>query len=79
MSNVDGAGSAGVVVVGSGGWAGVAAPVGATEARAEAVAYGVAAPDMFTGCNQLDPSACLAWCCVREGGMTLLRRLSSNG
>lgn len=69
MSNVDGAGRVGVVAVGGGGRAGVAAPVGATEARAEAVAYGVAAPDMFTVCDQLGVSTCLAWCCIpRKAG-----------
>jgi hypothetical protein len=36
MSKVDGAGRAGAVDVGAGGRAGVAEPVGATEARAEA-------------------------------------------
>jgi hypothetical protein len=48
MSNVEGGGSVGVLAVGGGGKAGVAEPVGATEARAEAGAYGVAAPDMVT-------------------------------
>lgn len=52
MSNVEGGGRAGVLAVGGGGSAGVAEPVGATEARAEAGAYGVAAPDMVaTSCE----------------------------
>jgi hypothetical protein len=55
MSNVEGGGSVGVLAVGGGGGrAGVAEPVGATEARAEAGAYGVAAPDMVATARELE-------------------------
>lgn len=48
-SKAEGAGGTGVVADAGGGWAGVVEPGGGTEARAEAVAYGVAAADMLAG------------------------------
>jgi hypothetical protein len=61
MSNVDGGGIPGLAGA-AGGTAGVAAPVGGSEARADADAWGVGAADMLYETKQKSGCVELVWC-----------------